>query len=65
MKIIDNITGYFKSSYEEMKKVSWPTKKQTIQYSLLVVGMSVGFAVFFSILDYAFNWGITEMLIKL
>jgi len=57
MNIVKNLTAYFKSSYEEMKKVSWPTKKQTTTYSLLVIGMSVGFAAFFSILDYIFDWG--------
>lgn len=64
MKILNNLLAYFKSSYEEMKKVSWPTKKQTTAYSLLVIGMSVGFALFFSVLDYIFNWGFTEIFIK-
>lgn len=63
MKILNDLIAYFKASYEEMKKVSWPTKKQTINYSLLVIGMSVGFAVFFSVLDYVFNWGFTEIFI--
>jgi len=38
-----------------MKKVVWPTKKQTTTYSLIVVGMSIGVAIFFGVLDYAFN----------
>lgn len=64
MKIFNKLLTYFKESYEEMKKVSWPTKKQTINYSLIVAGMSVGFALFFSILDYSFNWGLTNLLVK-
>jgi len=50
-KIID----YFKGSLAEMKKVVWPTKKQTTTYTLIVIGMSIGVAIFFGILDYLFN----------
>ena len=62
-KIIEAIKNYFIGSYSEMKKVTWPTKKQTTNYSLLVIGLSVGMAIFFSVLDYVFNLGV-ESLIK-
>ena len=38
-----------------MKKVVWPTKKQTTQYSVAVVVMSIFIAVFFGILDFFFS----------
>ena len=58
------IKNYFVSSYGEMKKVTWPTKSQTINYSLLVIGLSVGMAIFFSILDYIFNLGIEKLIVR-
>ena len=58
------IKNYFVGSYQEMKKVNWPTKNQTINYSVLVIVLSVGLALFFGVLDYAFNWGITELFLK-
>ncbi len=61
--IFHAIRDYFVGSYAEMKKVTWPSKKQTINYSLLVIGLSVGMAVFFAVLDYVFNLSI-ESLIK-
>ena len=61
MQIFSAIKNYFVSSYAEMKKVSWPTKKQTINYSLLVIGLSIGMAVFFAVLDYVFNLGINKL----
>jgi len=64
MNIFDKIKNYLVGSYAEMKKVTWPNKQQTINYSLLVVGLSVGIAVFFSILDYIFNWGITQIITR-
>ena len=64
MSILTRTTDYFVGAYAEMKKVTWPTKQQTINYSLLVIGLSVGMALFFAALDYAFNWGITELITK-
>lgn len=47
-----------------MKRVTWPTKDQTVNYSLVVIGLSLGLAAFFAFLDYFFNWGITKLLIR-
>ena len=60
--MIEKLIQYFKDSYAEMKKVTWPTKKQTIRYSALVIAMSIGMATFFSILDYVFNLGLTKLI---
>jgi len=60
--MIQKIKNYFIGSYAEMKKVTWPSKKQTTNYSLVVIGLSLGVAVFFSVLDYIFNYGIDRLL---
>ena len=62
MNIITSAKNYLVSSYAEMKKVAWPTKQQTINYSLLVIGLSLGMAIFFAVLDYVFNLGITTLI---
>jgi len=56
------IKNYFVGSYEEMKKVNWPTKRQTTNYSLLVIGLSIGLAVFLGLLDYIFSIGIGNLI---
>jgi preprotein translocase SecE subunit len=53
---------YLINSYAEMRKVSWPTRQQTTAYSLLVIGLSLGLAIFFAVLDYGFNAGITTII---
>ncbi len=63
MSVVTSAKNYFLGSYAEMKKVTWPTKKQTVNYSLLVIGMSIGLALFFAGLDYVFNLGL-ELLLK-
>jgi preprotein translocase subunit SecE len=62
MTIIKKAQDYVKGSLEELKKVVWPTKKQTINYSIIVVVMTLGVAIFFAILDNLFNF-ILERLI--
>ncbi len=57
------LINYIKASVEEVKKVTWPTKKETINYTLLVIGVSVGLAIFLGILDYIFSLGL-EIIIK-
>ncbi|HQF57263.1 MAG TPA: preprotein translocase subunit SecE [Candidatus Magasanikbacteria bacterium] len=53
---------YFKGSITEIKKVVWPNKKQTITYTIIVIGMSIGVAAFLGILDYFFNIGLGILL---
>lgn len=53
---------YFRESFEELKKVTWPTRRQTINYSLAVVALSILVAVFIGGLDYGFSEGIEKLL---
>jgi preprotein translocase subunit SecE len=54
--MIAKISGYIKSSVEEMKKVTWPTKKETYNYTVLVIGISLAVAAFLGAMDYIFNF---------
>lgn len=51
MNPVRKLVSYFRSSAEELKKVSWPTRRDTVRYSALVIGVSLGIAVFFGALD--------------
>ena len=59
----NKLTNYIKGSYEEMKKVTWPTKKETKSYTLLVIGISLAVAAFLGALDFLFSFGF-ELIIK-
>jgi len=59
----NKIVEYLKGSIEEMKKVTWPTKKETKNYTLLVIGVSIAIALFLGALDYIFNFGL-NLIIK-
>jgi len=59
----NKLTNYLRESYQELKKVVWPTKQETINHTLLVIGISLGAAVFLGALDFLFTW-ILEKYIK-
>ena len=42
---------YFRGVKSEFKKVVWPSKKQIVQYSLIVIGGSIACALLLSLYD--------------
>lgn len=48
----------------ELLKVNWPSKKQTINYTLTVIGVSVVVALFLGSLDYVFSYVLKTFIIK-
>lgn len=62
MKYLIQLKDYFRDAISEMKKVTWPTKKQVKFFSLLVIGMSLAVAIFFGILDYVLNLGLEAII---
>ncbi len=55
MKILSKITTFLKEVQLEMKKVNWPSRQETIKYTLIVIGASVTVAVFLGTLDFIFS----------
>lgn len=48
----------------ELLKVNWPTKKQTLNYTLIIIGVSVVISLFLGSLDYLFGWILKNYIIK-
>ncbi len=59
-----NLENYLKESRQEMKKVVWPSKKEATNYTLAVILISLGLAVFFAIVDYALNIGLEKIITR-
>ena len=47
--------NYLKEVQGEMKHVSWPTRQQTIVYTVLVIGVSIATALYLGLWDYIFS----------
>lgn len=54
---------YLKEVVHELKKVSWPSRQQTINKSLLVLAVSAILAIYLGGLDFVFQQ-LTTKLIK-
>lgn len=61
---MNKITNYIKQAVEELKKVTWPSKKETYQYTVLVIGISLVVAAFLGALDFGFNFGFEQLIIN-
>ena len=55
MKILNKIIKYLKEVRLEMKKVNWPTKQETLKYTLIVIGTSLIVAAFLGMVDFLFT----------
>lgn len=53
--IFRKIDTFLKEVKAEIRKVNWPTTKETIRYTLIVLGVSVVTAVFLGGIDYLFT----------
>ena len=51
-KLSLNIFRFPSEVIEELKKVIWPTREQTIRYTALVIIIAVAVGVFLGALDY-------------
>jgi preprotein translocase subunit SecE len=47
---------------EGIKKVTWPTRRETAISTATVLGMIVVVAIFFFLVDQIFSWGVQTVL---
>ena len=51
---MEKIKRYFKGAIQELKKVNWPTRKETMRYTLGVLGLSFAVAIILGLIDFGF-----------
>lgn len=55
---------YLKETKAEVKHVSWPTKDQTISYTILVIILSVAVSLFLGAFDAGFRKLLEIVIVK-
>jgi preprotein translocase subunit SecE len=58
------LLNYFAASRSELAKVTWPTRRQTIRLTILVVIFSLVFAAVLGSLDYLFGTLVQKIIVK-
>ena len=56
------IANAFKNMVAELKKVAWPSKKDLINYSIIVIGFVVVLALVVGVLDTASSFVVKKLI---
>ncbi len=59
---MDNLTQYFRDTFSELKQVKWPTQRQAMVYTALVIAISTVVALFVGLFDHLFSLGIDVII---
>jgi preprotein translocase subunit SecE len=54
--------SYFRESYEELRKVNWPTRDEVIQGTQTVLIFVIGFTILLWLLDLVFGLFVRTVL---
>ena len=58
---VQNTKEYFEDLQKEMRLVTWPSRKQVVATTTVVVTSVFLFAAYFAVIDQIFARGITEV----
>ncbi|MBI2633734.1 MAG: preprotein translocase subunit SecE [Parcubacteria group bacterium] len=54
MDFLRNIPQYLKDVRFELRKVNWPSREETIKYTIIVVGLSAALAALLGAFDFIY-----------
>lgn len=57
--------GYARQSWEELRRLVWPTKKETLNTTGIVIAFVLIIAAFLAIVDKIIEWGLYDWLLRL
>lgn len=59
------LLAYGRQSYDELRRVVWPTKKETLNTTGMVMAFVVAMAFFLFLVDKIVEWGLYDVLLRL
>ena len=58
------VPKFVREAWVELKKVTWPTRKEALRLTLAVIVFAVFFSIFIQLLDVVFNRIVKEIFLK-
>jgi preprotein translocase SecE subunit len=58
------VPPYFRNSYKELRQVTWPNRRETLQLVLAVVLFAIVFGVAVAVIDYGLDKLFKQVLLK-
>ena len=62
MTLTEKTAQYLKSSYAELKNVTWPSQEEVKQHTIMVIVISLAVALFLGLTDYILTFGIEQII---
>ncbi len=56
------LVKYIKATMAELRQVNWPSQKQTITYTVLVIVISAVVALYVGAFDYLFSQAVNSLV---
>ncbi len=64
MNIFSKISNFLKEVRAELKKVTWPTRQETIKHTLAVIFITLAVAIFLGAADLLFQFLMNQFILK-
>lgn len=58
-----NPVTFFKQSRDELRKVTWPSRQTTVQYTIVVIVGSLLVGLIIGFIDYIFSKGLESIIL--
>jgi len=58
------VTQYIRDTKGELKHVSWPTQKQTLVFTVLVIAISIVVSLYLGLFDFIFTTALDFFFFK-
>ncbi|MBI2463768.1 preprotein translocase subunit SecE [Candidatus Peregrinibacteria bacterium] len=63
--LIQTVTNYFRESFQELNRVTWPTRNQAVRITAIVLIFSLVSAIFIAAIDFLFLTAFNLLLEKI
>jgi preprotein translocase subunit SecE len=59
-----SVGNYIKDTRAEMRHVNWPNRQQTINFTLIVIGLALFMGVYLGVFDLLFTKVLQTLIVK-
>ncbi len=59
----NKLKNFLQESKQEFKRINWPSRQETIRYTLFVINFSLVLAIFLGLLDFIFLYLLNKFFI--
>lgn len=62
--MLGRIKTFFQEARVELRHINWPTRKEAVRLTAVVIGISLGLAVFLGFFDIFFGYILKMLIVK-